>query len=797
MPKRPVWTSVPAAGDLAAERLAAERLAAENSQALLHLFDAPPNAVLERFIRLACQVMRAPVALVTLLGPDGLSVGACCGLEEPGNDPAFCVRTLQGDAALIVLDALLDSRFSNEPMVRAINGVRFYAGMPLIAATGERLGTLCVIDFEPRLGLEPAQLEAFKDLAAVTVDAFGLRRVVQVARASELHEHEIALRQQALLGAIPDLVFRLARDGTYLEVHGGRELMIVPPEEFIGLRLDQVMPPALACDAMAALTQALETGLTQTFEYALPINGVLHSFEARLSKSLEDEVVALIRDRTREQRALEALAAERDFSMQVMEAMGQGLAVVDADRCFEYINPALARMMGWQQYEMIGQHALTSSDQHSEVRNAAWMAAQNGQVGVHEAQLVRPDGQELHVLMTAVPRFKDDRFLGTVSVITDLTERYRLEREIQRERDFIAAVTDAANTLIVVVDHHGIVVQFNQAASALSGFELSELSERPFWETLMVEPHLDQVFAVFDQVSDSNASIEIEIPMVSKSGEYLEIVWSVAPLRDTSGTVTHFVGKGVNISERRAAEARADAALKDAQRANRLKSEFLANVSHELRTPLHALVGFVDLLADAQTGVLNDEQLDCVNEIGAASDHLLSLINDLLDLSKLESGSTNFLKERLHLETLLESSLSLVRHRAEAQNIALALSVAPELQTIQAGSRQFKQVMLNLLSNAVQFTPEHGTIRIEAKSGTDLFAGTLEVTVHDSGVGIAKEDLERIFEPFSQVTSALEGHKGFGLGLTLTKRLVELHGGSLTVNSEPGAGSSFTVRLPA
>jgi PAS domain S-box-containing protein len=783
MPKRPVFSD---------PRVA--ELPQANSVAP---FEAPPQEVLERLTRLACQVLQAPLAVVRLLGSDGLSIGASCGSDRARNDPTFCMRTLQGNVALIVADASLDPRFANEPLVRAAHGVRFYAGLPLIAPTGERLGVLCAVDFVPRAGLEPGQLEAFEDLAAVTVDAFGLRRVAQVARESELRDHAITSRLQALLGAIPDLVFRLARDGTYLEAHGGRELMIVPPEQFIGLRMDQFMPPSITEAGMAALTRALETGQTQTFEYSLPIDGVPHHFEARLSKSLEDEVVALIRDRTREQTALEAVAAERDFSMQVMEAMGQGLAVLDAERRFEYINPALARMMGWMQYEMLGKHAVLDIDVRHGLQNQVWDAALKGVVSVIETQVTRADGQEIHALLNAVPRFKDGEFAGVVSVITDLTERYRLEREIQRERDFITAVTDAANTLIIVVDRQNVVVQFNRAAQNLTGFELSELNSRPFWETLMTSLDATQVLEVFENLSAEASSLEIEIPILTKRGQRHEVTWSVAPLRDATGQVTHFVGKGVDVTERRKAEARAEAALKEAQRANRLKSEFLANVSHELRTPLHALVGFADLLEDELTGSLNADQADCVREIGAASDHLLALINDLLDLSKLESSNVSFQIESLHLESLLESSLSLVRHRAEAQGISLELSIAPGLNTVMGGSRQLKQVMLNLLSNAVQFTPTNGTIQVTANPGTGLYADTLEIAVHDSGVGIASEELERIFEPFAQASSALEKHKGFGLGLTLTKRLVELHGGSIGVSSEPGLGSTFTVRLPA
>jgi PAS domain S-box-containing protein len=760
-------------------------------------FDAPPAVVLERLTRLACQVLQAPVAVVSLLKADALSMVACYGMEMAGNGMAFCTRTLHSDAALIVPDAQLDPQFQDEAIVTGAPGVRFYAGIPLVSSAGERLGTLCVIDFQPRAGLEPGQLQAFQDLAALTVDAFGLRRVAQAAQESESREHEITSRQQALLGAIPDLVFRIAHDGTYLEAHGGRELMFIPPEQFIGLRLSQVMPEPLASTAMAALTRALETGETQSFEYALPIDGLTHHFEARLSRSLADEAVALIRDRTREQRALEAVAAERDFSMQVMEAMGQGLAVVNAERRFEYINPALARMMGWVQYEMVGRYTMTGMDQQPQTRNAGWEAAREGQSSVLETQMLRKDGSELHVLMTSVPRLKDGQFAGTVTVITDLTERYRLEREIQRERDFIAAVTDAANILIIVADHNGLVVQFNQAAQNLTGFELSELVSRAFWDSLVAEAHIPQVLEAFKQLTEGNPSIEIEVPLLTKCGEQHEVIWSIAPLRDTTGQTTHFVGKGVNVSGRRKAEARAEEALKEAQRANRLKSEFLANVSHELRTPLHALVGFADLLENPEIGVLNPDQADCVSEITAASEHLLSLINDLLDLSKVDSGNVQFQLETLELVPLLESSLSLVRHRADAQGITLELSIAAGLKNVHAGSRQLKQILLNLLSNAVQFTPQNGAIRLSAKPGTGLYADTLEMTVTDSGVGVAEAELERIFEPFAQASSALEGHKGFGLGLTLTKRLVELHGGSIGVTSEPGSGSTFTVRLPA
>jgi signal transduction histidine kinase/FixJ family two-component response regulator/HAMP domain-containing protein len=239
---------------------------------------------------------------------------------------------------------------------------------------------------------------------------------------------------------------------------------------------------------------------------------------------------------------------------------------------------------------------------------------------------------------------------------------------------------------------------------------------------------------------------------------------------------------------------------RDLERADRLKTEFLANMSHELRTPLNAVIGFSQLLEQQYFGELNDKQLEYIHEIEGAGGHLLDLINDILDLSKIEAGRMELELERLELAELLESCARLVRERAVRAGLNLTLEVVPGL-SVSGDKRKLKQVIVNLLSNAVKFTPSGGRVTLKAhplRRGADVRDGDIEISVEDSGIGIPLEDQDRLFTPFTQVDGSLaRRHEGTGLGLALSKRLTELHGGVIEVRSTPGQGSTFSLRLHA
>ena len=227
--------------------------------------------------------------------------------------------------------------------------------------------------------------------------------------------------------------------------------------------------------------------------------------------------------------------------------------------------------------------------------------------------------------------------------------------------------------------------------------------------------------------------------------------------------------------------------------ASRHKSEFLANMSHELRTPLNAIIGFSDVLEQRLFGELNERQADYTRDIASSGRHLLDLVNEILDLSKVEAGRMELEPSEFALADTIRGALAFVRERAVRHGIELSEDAASDLGTVVADERKVRQVLLNLLSNAVKFTPDGGTIGVRARRRN----GEVEVSVRDTGIGIAPEDLAKVFDEFQQVGKATDrSREGTGLGLTLAKRFIELHGGRIWIESEIGKGTTFTFALP-
>jgi signal transduction histidine kinase len=227
--------------------------------------------------------------------------------------------------------------------------------------------------------------------------------------------------------------------------------------------------------------------------------------------------------------------------------------------------------------------------------------------------------------------------------------------------------------------------------------------------------------------------------------------------------------------------------------ASRHKSEFLASMSHELRTPLNAILGFSQVLREEMVGKVNEKQAEYLDDILSSGNHLLSLINDVLDLSKVEAGQVELEVESFSLRDALERGVVMVRDRATQDGVQIELAADPEVDVVEGDERRIKQVIFNLLSNAVKFTPAGGAIDVSSSRVN----GEVRISVADTGPGIAPEDHERIFEEFQQTGAGLEQREGTGLGLALSKRLVELHGGRIWLESELGKGSTFVFTLPS
>jgi len=237
-------------------------------------------------------------------------------------------------------------------------------------------------------------------------------------------------------------------------------------------------------------------------------------------------------------------------------------------------------------------------------------------------------------------------------------------------------------------------------------------------------------------------------------------------------------------------------ARRKAESANRMKTEFMANVSHELRTPLNSIIGFSEIMINQHYGPMDNEKYrSYVHDIFSSGSHLLGIVSDILDISKIEVGEMDLQEDTVEIPEIVETALRLVGAKAEAAKVSLRTELAAELPLLFGDPRRVKQILLNLLSNAIKFTGDGGSVTVRAERVAD---GGLWIAIADTGIGIAAADLERAMAPFSQVDSKLSRqYEGTGLGLPIAKSLTELHGGTLSLVSHPGRGTTVTLRFPA
>ena len=377
----------------------------------------------------------------------------------------------------------------------------------------------------------------------------------------------------------------------------------------------------------------------------------------------------------------------------------------------------------------------------------------------------------------------------------------------QRLRELLEAAPDA----ILQIDQAGNITLMNHMAEKMFGYTRQELLGKPVEMLVPMESrarHASHRAAYATHPTTRPMGNGLVLQALRKDGSRFPVEISLSP--STSGEPFRATAIIRDITARKAAEdhlrAVQDAhnrelaahnrelALRnlEVERANRLKTEFLASMSHELRTPLHTIIGFSELLGEELEGNLNEKQKRFVDHIHRDSLHLLELINDILDLSKIESGRIELQPEALDLAEVVEESLASIKPLGEAKSLTISARIAP-VRGIRADRRRIKQILVNLLSNAVKFTPSGGQITV----GIRIKSGFAEVSVVDTGVGIPPAEHEAIFDIFHQVGNTTKGvREGTGLGLAITRRLVEQHGGTIGVASEPGKGSRFTFTLP-
>ena len=425
--------------------------------------------------------------------------------------------------------------------------------------------------------------------------------------------------------------------------------------------------------------------------------------------------------------------------------------------------------------------------------------------------------------MVSVTALRDahDAIIGYLLIGTDNTARKQIEEERkkldQRLRDqhfYTRSLIESNIDALMTTDPRGIITDVNKQMESLTGCTRDELIGAPF-KNYFTDPHRAE--AGISRVLNEGRVTNYELTARARDGKETVVSYNATTFHDRDRSLQGVFAAARDVTELKRFEQTLQQKNVELEDASRMKSEFLANMSHELRTPLNAIIGFSEVLRDGLMGEMTDQQRGFIGDIFSSGKHLLSLINDILDLSKVEAGKMTLDLEPVADRVALRQQP--VDHQGKGGDppIRLTMEAAEDLGSIQADPRKVKQILYNLLSNAVKFTADGGQVTLRAARvlarrsrpgvrsvarphfplADSEFPDFLRISVTDNGIGITAEGLQRLFRPFSQIDSGLaRKFEGTGLGLAMVKLLAELHGGAVAVESAVGEGSCFTVWLP-
>ncbi|MGA7495678.1 MAG: PAS domain S-box protein [Isosphaeraceae bacterium] len=453
--------------------------------------------------------------------------------------------------------------------------------------------------------------------------------------------------------------------------------------------------------------------------------------------------------------------------------------------------------------------SLVHPDDRETVRRNVELALQEGQPYECTMRAVHPDGTVRIVLSRAqVVRDEGGKAIRMFGTVQDITEQRQLEEALSQEAIRRRILVEQSSDGIVVLDEDGLVFEANQRFGEMLGYTAEEVSQLHVWDW-DVQWTREELLRIVRSADESGSHLETRHRR--KDGTLLDVEISgngaLCSGRKLIFCVCRDISRrkqaekdirNLNASlERRVAERTSELVAANAElaRAARLKDEFLASMSHELRTPLNGILTMSESLQEQIYGSLNAGQERAIRDIEECGRHLLALINDILDVAKIEAGKIELETHPVSVQSLCQSSLRMVKDAAHKKKIEVSLAVDETVPVLIADERRVKQILVNLLSNAVKFTPEAGKIGLQVVG--DRLNHQLRFSVWDTGIGVSAEEQPRLFKPFSQLDSGLaRKYAGTGLGLALVKRLTEMHGGSVGVVSQPGQGSRFTVSLP-
>lgn len=677
----------------------------------------------------------------------------------------------------------------------------------------------------------------------------GLKALDQPAAGSAVAAGSVA---EAVLHALGEGVAILDAQQRFVYVNpAGAALWGRPASEFLGQSFFDFVQPEDFPKLVSALPPLAPAGpsrcevrLSRRNGPAVPVLVTATPGEAVAQPQGALLVITAMGDCQQAQDQLRLLAC-------ALDATPNGLVITDRQARVVYCNPAFLAITGYAAADLRGQplSVLKSGVQPPAVYEALWTTILAGHVWRGELVNRRKTGDLYTQEIVIAPiRAEDDMITHFVAVVQDISQRKQNETALRQSEEKYRLLVENSSEGITMTDERGRVVEWSVAQEQITGLGRPAVLGRPWWDVIadMALPErrsLEQRQALrtileraltngqmpwaylyrtmeIQRPDGARRTVEaVSYPIQTDGGwllcgimrdvtDRLQAELAVRQLNQDLERRVHErtsqleAANAALEAERerladRVTERTADLSAANAElaRAARAKDEFLANISHELRTPLNTVLGLAEVLQEGGFGPLGTDQLEAAHNIEESGRHLLSLINDVLDISKIEAGRLQLQGEPLDVAAVCQASVRLVREAAQRKGLQLSVVVDPDVTELVADQRRLKQMLVNLLGNACKFTPEGGRIGLEVAG--EAADDCVCFTVWDTGIGIAPDDQPRLFQPFVQLDSRLaRQYAGTGLGLSLVRHMAEMHGGGVSLTSAPGAGSRFMLRLP-
>jgi PAS domain S-box-containing protein len=599
------------------------------------------------------------------------------------------------------------------------------------------------------------------------------------------------------------------------------------PDRLVGTSLRDLLGPELFTLNEPFILAALR-GEEQTFEHVVPgpdgidrhsmanyrpdvidrhvVGFIVSVTEVTQRKQTEANLrsaIGTLEAEIRRRRAVEDRLVDIQQSLAVtLASIDAGFIATDRQGRVTQMNTVSERLTGWVQAEALGRPLWEVFNREGREASTLstnpvdWVAEQGLSVDdVHHVVAIARDGTRTPIEAKVAQTFGEDgQERGLALVLRDRTRTLQAEVDASR----LAAIVESSNDAIISKTLDGRITTWNSAAQTLFGYEADEAIGQPV-QMLIPRDRLNEEMRILVSLAQGVRVPAFDTVRRAKDGRLIEVSLTISPIRDAKGMIVGASKIVRDITQRRQTEQarlkfeQLEAENRQVQQANLFKSQFLANMSHELRTPLNAIIGFSDLMVAGKVSPESPKHRTFLGYIASSGHHLLQLINNILDLSKVESGKFEFFPEPVRLPKLVQDVGDILRAGIERKGIGFGAEFDPQLDTVILDPARLKQVLYNYLSNAIKFTPSAGCITVRVTADDEEH---FRLEVEDTGIGIAADQLPRLFTEFEQVDAGRnKQQQGTGLGLALTRRLVEAQGGSVGVRSEPGKGSVFYARL--